>query len=69
MNKNHTFIIAELSANHNNDLELALRTIESVATTGADAIKVQTYTADSLAIDVDNDFFGPKKIIININSQ
>lgn len=61
MNKNHTFIIAELSANHNNDLELALRTIESVASTGADAIKVQTYTADSLAIDVDNDFFGPKK--------
>lgn len=61
MNKNHTFIIAELSANHNNDLELALKTIESVASTGADAIKVQTYTADSLAIDVDNDFFGPKK--------
>lgn len=61
MSINHTFIIAELSANHNNDLELALKTIESVALTGADAIKVQTYTADSLAIDVDNEFFGPKK--------
>jgi pseudaminic acid synthase len=61
MNTNHTFVIAELSANHNNDLELALKTIESIAMTGADAVKVQTYTADSLAIDVDNEFFGPKK--------
>ncbi len=58
---NKTFIIAELSANHNNDLELALKTIDSVAKTGADAIKVQTYTANSLALDVDNEFFGPKK--------
>jgi|SRR5690554_2909447 len=61
MNNEKTFIIAELSANHNNDLDLALRTIDSVAQTGADAIKVQTYTADSLALDVDNEYFGPKK--------
>lgn len=61
MNNERTFIIAELSANHNNDLDLALRTIDSVAETGADAIKVQTYTAESLALDVDNEFFGPKK--------
>ncbi|MDY3536585.1 pseudaminic acid synthase [Riemerella anatipestifer] len=61
MNKDKVFIIAELSANHNNDLDLALRTVDSIAETGADAVKVQTYTADSLALDVDNEFFGPKK--------
>ena len=61
MKSNQTFIIAELSANHNNDLDLALRTVKAAADSGADAIKVQTYTADSLAIDVDNEFFGPKK--------
>lgn len=61
MKRNKTFIIAELSANHNNDLDLALRTVKAAAESGADAIKVQTYTADSLAIDVDNEFFGPKK--------
>lgn len=61
MKSNQTFIIAELSANHNNDLDLALRTVKAAADSGADAIKVQTYTADSLAIDVNNEFFGPKK--------
>lgn len=61
MNSDRTFIIAELSANHNNDLDLALKTVRAAAESGADAIKVQTYTADSLALDVDNDFFGPKK--------
>jgi pseudaminic acid synthase len=55
------FIIAELSANHNNDFDLAVRTIEAMASSGADAIKLQTYTADSLSLDVDNEFFGPKK--------
>ncbi|WP_321307509.1 pseudaminic acid synthase [Marinifilum fragile] len=61
MESKKTFIIAELSANHNNDFDLAVKTIEAVAKTGADAIKIQTYTADSLALDVDNEFFGPKK--------
>ena len=55
------FIIAELSANHNNDLELAIKTIEAAAQSGADAIKVQTFTADSLTLNVDNEFFGPRK--------
>lgn len=55
------FIIAELSANHNNDLDLAVRTIEAAAKSGADAIKVQTYTADSLTLNVNNDIFGPRK--------
>lgn len=61
MKENSTFIIAELSANHNNDLDLAIKTVRAAAESGADAIKVQTYTADSLALDVDNEYFGPKK--------
>jgi len=56
-----TFIIAELSANHNNNFDTAVETIKAMAESGADAVKVQTYTADSLALDVDNEFFGPKK--------
>lgn len=51
------YLIAELSANHNNDFGLAVRTIEAMAESGADAVKVQTYTADSLSIDVDNEYF------------
>jgi pseudaminic acid synthase len=58
---NKTFIIAELSANHNNDFDLAVKTIKAMALAGADAVKVQTYTPDSLALDLDNDFFGPIK--------
>jgi len=55
------FIIAELSANHNNDLDVALETVRAIAKTGADAVKVQTYTADSLSMDIDNEFFGEIK--------
>lgn len=58
---NKTFIIAELSANHNHSYDLAVKTIQAMADAGADAVKVQTYTADSLTLDVDNDYFGPKK--------
>ncbi len=54
-----TFIIAELSANHNNDFDLAIKTIESIAQSGADAVKMQTYKAESLTIDVNNDYFKP----------
>jgi len=61
MEGKETFIIAELSANHNNNFNTAVKTIESMAKSGADAVKIQTYTADSLALNVDNEFFGPKK--------
>jgi len=57
---NQTFIIAELSANHNNDFDIAVKTIEAMANSGADAIKVQTYRADSLSIDVDNEYYKAK---------
>ncbi len=52
-----TFIIAELSANHNQDYNIAAKTIEAAKDTGADAIKIQTYTADTITIDSDKDYF------------
>ena len=53
-----TFIIAELSANHNQDFDLAVKTIEAMAASGADAVKVQTYKPGSLVMDIDNSHFG-----------
>lgn len=55
---NRTFIIAELSANHNQDFNIAVKTIEAMASAGADAVKVQTYKPGSLALDVNNEYFG-----------
>lgn len=56
-NSPNVFIIAELSANHNGSLEIALETIKAAKRTGANAIKLQTYTADTLTIDCDKDDF------------
>jgi len=60
-NKNETFIIAELSANHNQKKELALRTIEAISRTGANAVKLQTYTADTITLDSRKDYFKIKQ--------
>ena len=55
--KNRTFIIAELSANHNQDFDLAVKTIRAMKEAGADAVKLQTYTADTMTIDCNNEYF------------
>lgn len=51
------YIIAELSANHNGELETALRIIEEAKKSGADAVKLQTYTADTITLNSDADEF------------
>ena len=45
------FVIAEVSANHNGSLDRAMEIIDAIATSGAQAVKFQTYTADTITID------------------
>jgi pseudaminic acid synthase len=52
-----TFIIAELSANHVQNYDVAVKSVEAAKESGADAIKLQTYTPDTLTIDCDNKYF------------
>ena len=51
------YIIAELSANHNGKLETALKLIEVAKKSGADAVKLQTYTADTITLNSDSPEF------------
>ena len=60
-NNSPVMIIAELSANHNGNLETALETIRQAKIAGADAIKLQTYTAETITLDVRSDDFQVKQ--------
>ncbi|MEW6011592.1 MAG: pseudaminic acid synthase [Euryarchaeota archaeon] len=55
------FIIAELSANHLGDFDLAVETIKAMKESGADAVKMQTYTPDTLTMNCNNDYFKIKQ--------
>jgi pseudaminic acid synthase len=52
-----TYIIAELSCNHNQDMNKAIQLIHEAAKAGADAVKMQTYTPDTITLDCDKDCF------------
>jgi len=55
------YVIAEMSANHGHDIEVALKLIDAAKAAGADAIKLQTYTPDTLTIDSDKEWFRIKE--------
>ncbi|MEM9052823.1 MAG: pseudaminic acid synthase [Bacteroidota bacterium] len=57
LGQGRVFIIAELSANHNQDIQMAIDTIRAAKKAGADAIKLQTYTPDTITIDSDQKYF------------
>lgn len=57
INNNEVYIIAEMSANHGGSLDNALKIVREVAKTGADCLKIQTYTADSITLNSDADDF------------
>lgn len=57
------FIIAEMSGNHNQSLERALKIVDLAAEAGADAVKLQTYTPDTMTLDIHTgEFFLSKAI-------
>lgn len=53
-----TYIVAEMSANHHQDFDRAVEIIERAKDSGADAVKLQTYTPDTLTIQSDKEYFG-----------
>jgi pseudaminic acid synthase len=62
-NNSKVFIIAELSANHNGSIDVALETIKAANRAGADCVKLQTYTADTITLDSDKEDFKIKGTI------
>ncbi len=56
---NETYIIAEMSANHGGSLDRALEIVHEAKRIGADCLKIQTYTADTLSLNCDTEYFPP----------
>lgn len=56
-NDSPCYIIGELSSNHGGDINIAKQSIKTLKECGANAVKIQTYTPDTLTIDCDNDYF------------
>ena len=52
-----TYIIAELSCNHNGDIDKAIEIIKEAKNSGADAVKIQTYTGDTITLKCDKSYF------------
>ncbi|MDH5716649.1 MAG: pseudaminic acid synthase [Spirochaetia bacterium] len=59
--KNKVFTIAELSANHNQNIDIAKQTIKAIKESGADSVKLQTYTADTITLNSNKDYFKIKQ--------
>jgi pseudaminic acid synthase len=57
MKNNKIFIVAEISCNHNQSFDLAVKTIEAIKKSGADAVKIQTYTPETMTINCVNKYF------------
>ena len=54
---NRTFVVAELSANHNKSIDVVLESVRGIKEAGADAVKLQTYTADTITLNCDTEDF------------
>ena len=53
----HPYLVAEMSANHNHDIDVAKNTIQAALNSGADAVKIQSFTPDTITMNCDDDFF------------
>ena len=55
--KEQAFIVAEISANHGNDINIVKNSIKKAKEIGCDAVKIQTYRPDTITLDCDNEYF------------